>query len=514
MADADPPPAMEEAMPITPDVVLDGDACKVGETLASDKNGEALGGEGDKVEEGAEPSGHDVVAADSVGIAEDPDEADGPEEGVGVELQTDEVSPAVDELTESDPAPTFSTTVDDPTEVDVQTYEITTTAHDLTKVGAALVDDDFKIISAGGVLMSDSQTGQEVGGGSLDDVDEAAYFVSDERDDSACMEKDVAVSVDGEHAQDEEPQMDVPTNMLNVMETKDLKSGSPAADEGTQMNTQVQTEDVNEAEGVCTISAAVTNEEGMHLVAATMTKGDSMENDVGLTSSVTTDERIQTYSVTVEDYNEEKVGAIADEDCVEEEGIQMDAVTMTGKTNEEGSIYGENATDEAFDGASGTVAPEEKVQMDEAVDDVPEEVSGQMDGTNLTGNDNEQKEVLTADDGGAEQDAMQMDAIGRTNKDPAEGINAEDVVGEAVDSTVGDDVPEEEATHVDEEDDDDEPPPLLTKKGEVRRKRGRPSSKAQAVVKPSVKKDEEEVCFICFDGGDLVICDRRSVPHT
>jgi hypothetical protein len=495
MADAEPPPAMEEAMPTTPDVVLDGDACKVGESFASDKNGEALGGEGDKVEEGAEPSGHDVVSVDYVGIAEDPDQADGPEEGAGVELQTYEVSAAVDELTESGPAPTFSTTVDD-----------------LMKAGAALVDDDFKIISSGGVHRSVSQTGQVVGGGSLDDVDEAAYFVNDVRDDSSCMEKDVAVSVDGEHAQDEEPQMDVPTNMLNVVETKVLKSGSPAADESTQMNTQVQTEDVNEAEGVCTISAAVTNEEGMHLVAATMTKGDSMENDVGLTSSVTTYERIQTYSVTVEDYNEEKVGAIAAEDCVEEEAIQMDAVIMTGKTNEKGSIYGKNATDETFDGAAGMVAPEEKVQMDEAVDDVPEEESGQMDGTNLTGNDNEQKEVPAADDGGAEQDAMQMDAIGRTNKDPEEGIDDEDVVGKAVDGTVGDDVPEEEATHVDEE--DDEPPPLLTKKGEVRRKRGRPSSKAQAVVKPSVKKDEEEVCFICFDGGDLVICDRRSAPHT
>jgi hypothetical protein len=31
-------------------------------------------------------------------------------------------------------------------------------------------------------------------------------------------------------------------------------------------------------------------------------------------------------------------------------------------------------------------------------------------------------------------------------------------------------------------------------------------------VKPSPKKkDEEEVCFICFDGGDLVVCDRRFV---
>lgn len=40
-----------------------------------------------------------------------------------------------------------------------------------------------------------------------------------------------------------------------------------------------------------------------------------------------------------------------------------------------------------------------------------------------------------------------------------------------------------------------------------KRKRGR-SSKAQSRA-PVRKTVEEEVCFICFDGGDLVLCDRR-----
>jgi hypothetical protein len=32
---------------------------------------------------------------------------------------------------------------------------------------------------------------------------------------------------------------------------------------------------------------------------------------------------------------------------------------------------------------------------------------------------------------------------------------------------------------------------------------------------PSRRKEDEEevVCFICFDGGDLVVCDRRSAPR-
>ncbi|KAK1440566.1 hypothetical protein QVD17_06395 [Tagetes erecta] len=49
----------------------------------------------------------------------------------------------------------------------------------------------------------------------------------------------------------------------------------------------------------------------------------------------------------------------------------------------------------------------------------------------------------------------------------------------------------------------------------VKRKRGRPP-KAQAnqpVAKKSKEEDEDEdVCFICFDGGSLVLCDRRGCP--
>lgn len=48
-------------------------------------------------------------------------------------------------------------------------------------------------------------------------------------------------------------------------------------------------------------------------------------------------------------------------------------------------------------------------------------------------------------------------------------------------------------------------------KSGVKRKRGRPprvQGKTQAKTLPKVK-DEEDVCFICFDGGNLVLCDRR-----
>jgi hypothetical protein len=54
------------------------------------------------------------------------------------------------------------------------------------------------------------------------------------------------------------------------------------------------------------------------------------------------------------------------------------------------------------------------------------------------------------------------------------------------------------------------------------KRRGRPPKKKEgpgtalvaAAPKPAKRKEDEEevVCFICFDGGNLVVCDRRWVP--
>ncbi|KAJ7953088.1 Zinc finger CCCH domain-containing protein [Quillaja saponaria] len=46
-----------------------------------------------------------------------------------------------------------------------------------------------------------------------------------------------------------------------------------------------------------------------------------------------------------------------------------------------------------------------------------------------------------------------------------------------------------------------------------KRKRGRPP-RAQSKTPPLLRKknDDEDVCFICFDGGSLVLCDRRGCP--
>lgn len=45
----------------------------------------------------------------------------------------------------------------------------------------------------------------------------------------------------------------------------------------------------------------------------------------------------------------------------------------------------------------------------------------------------------------------------------------------------------------------------------MKKKRGRPAKGTPKVAPPpkQIKKEDEDVCFICFDGGSLVLCDRR-----
>ncbi|KAJ8485571.1 hypothetical protein OPV22_018056 [Ensete ventricosum] len=70
------------------------------------------------------------------------------------------------------------------------------------------------------------------------------------------------------------------------------------------------------------------------------------------------------------------------------------------------------------------------------------------------------------------------------------------------------DAMDDEAAQMDAETDDTL---VVVQAGGGRRKRGRPT-KSQVARTPLRRKEEEEVCFICFDGGDLVVCDRRGCP--
>jgi hypothetical protein len=61
-------------------------------------------------------------------------------------------------------------------------------------------------------------------------------------------------------------------------------------------------------------------------------------------------------------------------------------------------------------------------------------------------------------------------------------------------------------------------PPAVGPPVVVKRKRGRPPKNRDGAAPPPppkpVKKredDEDVVCFICFDGGNLVVCDKKCV---
>ncbi|KAF5177710.1 Zinc finger ccch domain-containing protein [Thalictrum thalictroides] len=78
-------------------------------------------------------------------------------------------------------------------------------------------------------------------------------------------------------------------------------------------------------------------------------------------------------------------------------------------------------------------------------------------------------------------------------------------------------VPADEVSLASEVDTEMEMETELVEKGssDKKRKRGRPAriqAKSQAKTPQSKREEEEDVCFICFDGGSLVLCDRRGCP--
>ncbi|TYI95179.1 hypothetical protein E1A91_D02G259800v1 [Gossypium mustelinum] len=70
----------------------------------------------------------------------------------------------------------------------------------------------------------------------------------------------------------------------------------------------------------------------------------------------------------------------------------------------------------------------------------------------------------------------------------------------------------EETEEVAEETEDTEEIEEDSKASGGKRKRGKKLSSKVPARAPPRKKVEEDVCFICFDGGNLVLCDRRGCP--
>lgn len=67
---------------------------------------------------------------------------------------------------------------------------------------------------------------------------------------------------------------------------------------------------------------------------------------------------------------------------------------------------------------------------------------------------------------------------------------------------------------VDVEEEEDEDSDCLKKSVARSVRRGRPPRTLGKASSPTVsrkRREDEDVCFVCFDGGSLVLCDRRLV---
>ncbi|XP_044389837.1 zinc finger CCCH domain-containing protein 19 isoform X3 [Triticum aestivum] len=452
-------------MPTTPDIVLEGDGG---------------GGGGDKPEEDAQAAGDDVAARETVGVANDSDPADEkPEEGAGAGLQSNEVGAAA---------------VDDPADL-----------------GASLAD------------VGSDQTGQ----GIHDGAGEADQFGLGAQDDAPLIvDSDIAVSDYGVDAHDEEgaPMDVVAAAELIDREAELVKEDHDVAEEGTEVDTHPTTGNDDGEEAVAAADDASTDE-GRQMDAVSISRDVDEEKAAGAVGVNATGEDIQVDAVdpTVVDNQEKEISSPGD-DSAGEKGT-------AGVEGEKDVMAAQNVAEE-----SDRVPEEAELDM---IDNVVAEEVTEMDILASTGNGNEDEGVVTAGvgstdedmqvdegdeqekeagDDGADEEGVEKHAVTMTGEDEEDDM-AEQNIAEEADSVpeeaevdLAGDVPEEEDVQIYEDDDDDEPPPLA-RRGVGRPKRGRASSKAQAVVKPSVKrKDEEEVCFICFDGGELVICDRRFCP--
>ncbi|CAN1319985.1 Zinc finger CCCH domain-containing protein 19 [Linum perenne] len=117
----------------------------------------------------------------------------------------------------------------------------------------------------------------------------------------------------------------------------------------------------------------------------------------------------------------------------------------------------------------------------------------------------EEEELNEAEEEDGEDTDEEMAEVAEEEEkmNEAEGGEGEDGEDEKINEAEDTEVTEETMV---EEDNVEE----VSQSSSGKRKRGK---NAKVVGKsPSKKKTEEDVCFVCFDGGELVLCDRRGCP--
>ncbi|KAM3276980.1 hypothetical protein ACQJBY_045033 [Aegilops geniculata] len=473
-------------MPTTPDIVLEGDGG---------------GGGGEKLEEDAQVAGDDVAAGETVGVANDSDPADEkPEEGAGAGSQLNGDTAAVD-----DPADLGASPADVRSDQTGQGIHDGADEADQFGLGA---QDDARLIVDSDIAVSDYGVDAHDEEGAPMDAVAATELIDREAE---LVKEDDDVEVDTH-----------PSTGIDYGEEAVAAADDASTDEGRQMDAVSISRDVDKEKAAGAVGVNATGED-IQVDAVHPTLVDSQEKEIssagddGAGEKGTAGVEGEKYVMAAQNVSEEadRVPEEAELDMtdnvVAEEVTEMDILASTGNGNEDEGIVtaGDASADEgtSMDAVSiSRDANEEKCTDAAGVGSTDEDM--QVD----EGGDQEKE----AGDDGADEEGVEKHVVTMTGEDEEDDM-AEQNITEEADSVpeevdLAGDVPEEEDVQIYEDEDDDEPPPLA-RRGVGRPKRGRASSKAQAVVKPSVKrKDEEEVCFICFDGGELVICDRRFCP--
>jgi hypothetical protein len=163
--------------------------------------------------------------------------------------------------------------------------------------------------------------------------------------------------------------------------------------------------------------------------------------------------------------------------------------TQDEETNMDESMLddpgGDRAMDEDLTQGDGDRAMDEDLTQGDGDRALDEDLSENVDG------DKAMDEDFTQD--GDDDKAVNEPSIGVDGGDGSDDADTDDQAAKHEEDVMG--------TNDGEEDENEDDPPLAVKKGSSgKKKRARPTR---------IKKGEEELCFICFDGGELVVCDRR-----